>query len=207
MKTRSFDPSTIDAVCFDCFGTLLSVIEGPYAYRGLVGQAPDRRGMRHAVLTLPHSFEQHAVAAGWAEADIASGRAALDKELATIAILDDAPRVLEELRQRGLKVALCSNLATEFGPPALKALGFQFDTTVLSYEVGLTKPDPAIFQLVCRNLACPPEHVLMIGDSRAMDVEGAQDAGLQAMQVSRGVTPVSAQVLSSLNEIAILLGN
>jgi len=207
MKQLSLDPSTVDAVCFDCFGTLLSVIEGTRAYRGLVGQASDRRGMRHAVLTQPHSFEQHAAQAGWSTGAIASGSAALNEELKTIAILDNAPRVLEELRQRGLKLALCSNLATEFGPAALKALGFQFDTTILSYEVGLTKPDREIFHIVCRSMGCLPERVLMVGDSQAMDIEGARSAGLQAMRVHRGTEPTPSGTLSNLNEIVILLGN
>lgn len=207
MKEYSFDPTTIDAVCFDCFGTLLSVTEGAHAYRGLVGRASDRRSMRHVVLTQPHSFEQHAAKVGWDRGAIASGRAALDEELRTIAILDNAPQVLQELRQQGLKLALCSNLATEFGPAALKALGFRFDTTVLSYEVGLTKPAPEIFHLVCANLGCRPKRVLMVGDSQAMDVDGARSAGLQAMRVYRGAEPTAPRTLSNLNEIVILLRN
>lgn len=205
MKTYFFDPSAIEAVCFDCFGTLLSVVEGPHAYRGLVSRAPDRRSMRHSVLTGQHSFEDHALTAGWSDEAIASAGVSLSRELETIAVLDDAPHLLAELRRRGLKLALCSNLATEFGPAALNALKFLFDTTVLSYEVGLTKPDPEIFHVVCRNLGCAPNRVLMIGDSQSADIDGAIGAGLHAMRVHRGPEPAPQGALSNLNELLILL--
>jgi HAD superfamily hydrolase (TIGR01549 family) len=163
--------------------------------------------MRHVVLTQPHSFEQHATHAGWDTNAIARGRAALAEELQSIAVLDNAPGVLKTLRERGLKLALCSNLATEFGPAALETLNFHFDTTILSYKVGLTKPAPEIFNLVCKNLGYLPERVLMVGDSQAMDVEGARSAGLQAVQVHRGREAAPPNTLSNLNELVILLGN
>jgi len=204
MTMNVFDFATIEAVCFDCFGTLLSVVEGPHAYRGLVGQAANRRAMREEVLTRFRTFEQHALATSWTPQDIARGREALDQELASITVLDAAPDILERLRGRGLKIALCSNLATEFGPAALKKLDFVFDTTVLSYEVGLVKPDAEIFRTVCLNLNCRPEHVLMVGDSQKADVQGGANAGLIALQVDRTAPPARGRI-SRLNELLTLL--
>jgi HAD superfamily hydrolase (TIGR01509 family) len=202
MTKTTISAADIDAVCFDCFGTLLSVAEGPYAYRRLVGAAGDRRAMRHQVLTAPRSFEVHAAGAGWDAREIAGARVALEEELASIAVLDDAPRVLEALRAKGLKIALCSNLATEFGPAALRALGFLFDTTVLSYEVGLTKPDEAIYRTVCRNLGCAPARVLMVGDSQAADIDGARSAGLHALRIHRNPATAQPDDLRHLAQLA-----
>jgi len=194
---------TIEAVCFDCFGTLLSIAEGPYAYRKLVNMAPDRAVMRHEVLTRSRTFEQHAEGAGWNAREIAAARVALTEELASIEVLDHARDVLEALRLKGLKIALCSNLATEFGPAALKQLQFLFDTTVLSYEVGLVKPDPAIFRVVCRNLQCAPGKVLMVGDSQKADIAGALGAGLHALRINRTSSPAVTDLtdLAQLNNL------
>lgn len=205
MPTTTISAAGIDAVCFDCFGTLLSVAEGPYAYRRLVGTAADRRKMRHQVLTTPRAFDAHAAGAGWNAREVAAARVALSEELASIAILDEAPRVLEALRTKGLKIALCSNLATEFGPAALRALGFLFDATVLSYEVGLTKPDAAIYRTVCRKLECAPERVLMVGDSQAADVDGARGAGLHAVRIHRNRATASPGDLHDLAQLTELL--
>lgn len=190
----------VQAVCFDCFGTLMSVIEGPGAYRKLVGTAPNRSAMRHQVLTQPQSFEQHAHARGWPLSAIAAGRMALNDELASIQVFDDAYAVLTALRAKGLKIALCSNLAMEFGPAALKALPFLFDSTVLSFEVGQVKPDPAIFDMVCSSLACAPGQVLMVGDSARADIEGARAAGMLALQINRAV-PRTTLTISELTQL------
>lgn len=194
---------TIEAVCFDCFGTLLSVAEGPYAYRKLVATAPDRVAMRNTVLTRARTFERHAKSAGWSAREIAAAEVALAEELASIQILDQAREVLEALRLKGLKIALCSNLASEFGPAALKQLQFFFDTSVLSYEVGLTKPNPAIFRVVCRNLHCTPNKVLMVGDSLKADVAGAREAGLHALHINRTSSASSKDLthLAQLNDL------
>jgi FMN phosphatase YigB (HAD superfamily) len=43
---------------------------------------------------------------------------------------------------------------------------------VLSYEVGVVKPDPAIFELALDRLGRPGRRTLMVGDSPRDDVGG-----------------------------------
>lgn len=56
-----------------------------------------------------------------------------------------------------------------------------FDATVFSYEVGMVKPDPAIFQLMCHRIGVVPEECLMIDDIEH-NCEGARAVGMQALQ-------------------------
>ncbi len=55
---------------------------------------------------------------------------------------------------------------------------------VLSCEVGLVKPDPAIFALACDALLREPAEVLMVGDDATADA-GAVGAGIRTLLLAR----------------------
>jgi len=57
----------------------------------------------------------------------------------------------------------------------------EFDGVILSHEVGLLKPDAAIYRLAVQQTGLPAERVVFIDDLNA-NVQGAQVAGLQAFQ-------------------------
>jgi putative hydrolase of the HAD superfamily len=82
----------------------------------------------------------------------------------------DALPVLRELRGRGVPAVVVSNIGWDLRP-VLRAHGFDeyVDGYVLSYEVGVQKPDPGIFTTACERLGLPPAEVLMVGDSREAD--------------------------------------
>jgi YjjG family noncanonical pyrimidine nucleotidase len=57
-------------------------------------------------------------------------------------------------------------------------IGKFFRAILISGEVGLAKPDPAIFELAVEMLECAKEHVLCVGDSPSSDIRGGRAAGL-----------------------------
>lgn len=59
----------------------------------------------------------------------------------------------------------------------------RFDTCLLSHELGLAKPDPAIYQHVVETLRLPADAILFLDDN-AINVEGARAVGLRAVQVA-----------------------
>ena len=61
------------------------------------------------------------------------------------------------------------------------------DEVVLSYEVGLIKPDPKIFLTACERLRVDPSEVLMVGDSEEAD-GGAAAVGARVAIVEPVVT-------------------
>lgn len=61
-----------------------------------------------------------------------------------------------------------------------------FEKVYLSCEMGLRKPDPAIFLRVCEEQGLKPETTLFIDDS-PQHVEGAKKAGLQAIHLQAGM--------------------
>jgi len=53
-----------------------------------------------------------------------------------------------------------------------------FSSIVISEEVGVAKPDPAIFNNALSELSVDADRVLMIGDSTTSDMAAAGNAGM-----------------------------
>ncbi len=89
----------------------------------------------------------------------------------------DTADALKALSGKGIRTAIVSNIAFDVRP-AFEALGVAdcVDEFVLSFEVGVTKPDPAIFRIGLERLAVAPPDAVMIGDSDEAD-GGALDIG------------------------------
>lgn len=92
---------------------------------------------------------------------------------------------LEALSQR-VKVAIVSNGGGH--TQRLKARAAGLDRVIpalyVSGEVGLEKPDPAFFWLVCRELDVLPCQCLVVGDQPEIDGAGARAAGMAFSQVT-----------------------
>ncbi|MGC0333613.1 FMN phosphatase YigB (HAD superfamily) [Streptomyces sp. SAI-170] len=82
----------------------------------------------------------------------------------------DAAEVLGGLRERGIRVAVVSNIGWDLRP-VFRAHGLDpfVDAYVLSYEHGIRKPDPRLFRTACEALGAEPREVLMVGDDRRAD--------------------------------------
>ena len=92
----------------------------------------------------------------------------------------DAESTLRTLHEAGIKVAVVSNIGFDIRPHFdAWGLGELVDAFTLSYEVGRTKPDPAIFLRACGMLGVDPERTLMVGDTPAD--AGAVRAGCAAL--------------------------
>ncbi|WP_419993261.1 HAD family hydrolase [Streptomyces boninensis] len=115
----------------------------------------------------------------------------------------DAAEVLGELRRRGVRVGVLSNIGWDLRP-VLRAHGVAdaVDTCVLSYEHGIQKPDPRLFRIACEELGLAPESVLMVGDDRRAD-GGAEAVGCDYLPVDH--LPV-AQRPEGLRPVLRLVG-
>jgi putative hydrolase of the HAD superfamily len=103
------------------------------------------------------------------------------------ALVGSAHALLETLRDRKLRLAVVANTWPE---PArlvrreLEELGVaqRVDRIVLSGEVGIRKPDPAIFERALAALGIDPLEALFVGDRRRDDVAGAAALGMTTAQ-------------------------
>jgi len=87
-----------------------------------------------------------------------------------------------QLRDAGLKTGILSNMLTDM----LKKLRAEvdwlplFDVQVYSCDLGLMKPDEAIYERLIQELGVAPSRTLFVDDILA-NVEGARRAGMQAV--------------------------
>jgi HAD superfamily hydrolase (TIGR01509 family) len=88
--------------------------------------------------------------------------------------------VVENLKQKGLRLILISNTCESHYNRIYSAYPILhlFDHKILSFEVGLLKPDPRIFKLALLQSQCSPSECFYIDDIPAF-IRSAKKAGLQ----------------------------
>ena len=90
---------------------------------------------------------------------------------------------VRDLRAEGYRTAILTNNIKEWGPFWKGSIPLDlFELVVDSCEVGVRKPDPAIFQLTCERLGVAPEAAVFLDDTR-IHVESARKVGLHAVLV------------------------
>ncbi len=96
----------------------------------------------------------------------------------------DVMETLARLRNGGLKIGLISNsLADTSKLWPSTPIAPLFDAVVLSYEVGMMKPDPGIYQLACERLGVESSDCLFIGDGGSRELTGASTVGMDAVLI------------------------
>lgn len=140
----------IRAVCFDGFGTLVDIADKRRPFRSLLGDNPPS-DLVTKVLTQPTSLREVARGMSFApdEDSIAALEAWLEAELASTRLRQGVGALWEALRRIGVRVGVCSNLASPYGYALLGCLPRVPDALVLSFRFGKAKPQIAIYQQVC----------------------------------------------------------
>ncbi|MGO3987231.1 HAD family hydrolase [Pseudomonas sp. SAS7] len=191
----------ITAVIFDAFGTTLRIGTPIHPYRRLLreGAKHGRRpspGDLHKLMTIDAGLREAADILGIqvTPSRMAEMESDLHREIESIDVFPDARDAIALLHEHGLATAVCSNLAAPYGP-AVKKLLPDLNAYSFSYELGVTKPDPAIYRAVCHDLGVVPGHlfggaaqVAMIGDSPRCDRDGPRATGIKGFHLDRSGT-------------------
>jgi len=142
-----------------------------------------------------HAYDSNLTAAEyWARVLAASrpGAGALDpadlvwlieSDIASWSIYHDEVWALAaEFRRSGGRTAFLSNSNPEVMARVRRdyPLDARFDAVVISCEIGLTKPDPRIYQLCLDRLGLAARDTLFV-DDRADNIEGAARIGLRTL--------------------------
>ena len=115
--------------------------------------------------------------------------------------------VLAELSSK-YKVALLSNTMSDQPKILLREAGFDkyFDVIYCSRELGVRKPNPAIFDIVLRELGVHPVSAVHVGDSVEADMHGARDSGITGIWIKTPGQPVwNGHAIASICELPALL--
>lgn len=91
--------------------------------------------------------------------------------------------LLQTLHEKGLKVGLITNTFSDERDMILASPLYPlFDAAMISYELGLLKPDPEIYRRAMQALGVTPAECLYVGDGGSHELQGAHDLGMQAIQ-------------------------
>lgn len=102
------------------------------------------------------------------------------------ALFDDVEETLRGLREKGLRLGVISNFA-----PTLrnilsdKGVLSYFDPVIVSTEVGMEKPNPAIFQLALKEAGLRADETLYVGDHEKNDIWAPRQIGIDAVRIKR----------------------
>ncbi len=121
------------------------------------------------------------------EADLS---ASFDKIMPDESLWKDYPDTkptLDDLAGRDIEVGLISN-ATDLARRVLRRLDMEkyFDPIIISSEIGHRKPEREIFDIALNEAGAAPSRTLYIGDKYAVDVKGANRAGMNTVLIDRG---------------------
>ena len=187
----------IDAALFDFGGVL--VREGSVNdFARMAPHADPEVVLRHAVGPYheDHDHPWHRVERGeldmaeWYTLTVAAlAEAGIDVVIPTsgsVLFTPNEPVVeaVREVRAAGGRTAVVTNNVRELSHTWRPVLPLDelFDTIVDSCEVGLRKPNPAIYLLAVERLGVPPERAVLLDDIES-NLRGAEAAGLRAIHV------------------------
>ncbi len=119
-------------------------------------------------------------------------------------MFSDVSGCLGALRDAGVPMGLISNWDDSLVSIA-RAIGLaDYMTTIISSaDVGLRKPDQAIFDMAMRNVGVDAAHSIHVGDHLYADVMGARKAGMHPVYLNRdgGVLPGNVTTIDSLSSL------
>ncbi|HEY0395277.1 MAG TPA: HAD family hydrolase [Candidatus Elarobacter sp.] len=109
-----------------------------------------------------------------------------------LALSPGALDVLTALRARGCKLGLVTNGFAATHHDKIDRLGLRerMDAFFIADEVGMVKPNPALFRHAVRELGGTPARSAMVGDRYARDVIGAHEAGLFTVLLDVHAIPI-----------------
>jgi len=137
----------------------------------------------------------------------------VDARADVLALAPGALELLAALRARGCRLGLVTNGFAQTHHDKIDRLGLRdrMDAFFLADEVGMVKPDPALFRHACEVLASTPERSAMVGDRYDRDVVGAAEAGLftvlidvHAIPLPDGARPPDATVVTIGDVLGVL---
>lgn len=178
---------TIEAVVFDIGGVLVDW-NPAYLYRKLIPDPMEMEVFLSTVCTLEwngHQDRGRSLSEGTAElvgrfpeqTDLIEAYYGRWEEMVP-GQFDGSVALLAQLRGVGHRLFALSNWSAETFPTARHRFPFLqwFDDVVISGDVGIVKPEPAIYELAIARFRLDPSQTLFIDDSAA-NVEAAEAAG------------------------------
>jgi putative hydrolase of the HAD superfamily len=125
-------------------------------------------------------------------------------------ITEDSLNTLKSIRAKGKKLGLITNGPARWQSRKIESMGITslFDTILISESEGIEKPDPRIFLRALERCGVLASESVFVGDHPAIDIEGAQRAGLTPVwkRMPYWDAPNDVLQIDQLSEVLRLVG-
>lgn len=103
-------------------------------------------------------------------------------------IFENSIPLLKELKNRGYITGVITNGPAHLQNHKMDTSGLRpyCDIVVVSGDVGVHKPDPALFTYTADKLGLAPEECVYVGDHPVNDIQGALGANMKAIRMNFG---------------------
>lgn len=96
----------------------------------------------------------------------------------TLKFIPEITDLIKQLRVKKIKTAVLSNISRLGAEVIRENHGYDdFDEVILSYEVGMRKPEPEIYRLIIKKLGVDPKECIFIDDAEK-NLLPAKDLGM-----------------------------
>lgn len=135
----------------------------------------DLRALRYRVL------KEAFVDSGQDVALVDEAMAVFSRARNEVTLFEDVLPIFSHLQDRVLLGSVSNGMAD------LQTIGVAhfFRVSIAAYRFGRAKPDASIFHAACDALGVMPHEAVYVGDDPLLDVEGAKNAGMQAIWMNR----------------------
>lgn len=194
----------INGICLDLFHTLIDVAQVPEAVGRFTADilGLEREAWNDACFSEAHEICRHTDHFTSVRLLANSLDPSITDELIHQAVIErqrrfdhalnnidtDVLDTLAELNQQGLKLALVSNASTsEVSAWQTSPLAQYFHTAVFSCDIGVRKPQTAIYQHALNAMQLAASECLFVGDGGSDEHLGARDAGMTPVLITRHI--------------------
>lgn len=181
-KLTDINYEKYESVIFDCFGTILNITDKTYPYYYyLKHHGISDKSIYSFIMKNPIKLEDLNFHLNLKE-DVSilnHSKKLLQNELKSIKFFKDSIEILTLLKSK--KILICSNLAFPYGE-SLKNID---SLKILSYEVGLIKPEFEIYELCLDKLQSKPQNTVFIGDNHLCDYLTPKKLGINSFLIKR----------------------
>lgn len=194
----------IEWLTFDCYGTLIDWEGGVHeALAPLLPRALDRDELGRLYIAVEAEVER-AEYLRYREVLDRASRLLLERlgkplapgapsplpgSLASWRPFGEVPGALRELRRRGYRLAILSNVDRDLLAASVARLGLEPDLAITAEDCGSYKPAPGHWRLFRERSGAPPERTLHVGASLYHDVRPATALGYRTVFVDRHGEP------------------
>lgn len=133
-----------------------------------------------------------------------------DQRMRLVAPFPGALETLDELRRRGTQLALITNGAASSQREKIERFGLarRFDSILIEGELGIGKPEAAVFHHALQLLDRTTKEAWMVGDSLPFDIAPAANLGLYTVWLKHAYASIPSnsggkpdRIITSLREL------